>query len=259
MLRATCLLGAAAGLAMVVGGPWLAQPAAWVAWLTLLTLDAAVDLNYPWDCLLFEAGALALALPPTLPLPAIAAASPPSPLIRWAFRWLVFRVLFGFGKLKFIGSGPKDSCYVKSFCIGMPLPTPAGWSACRRALHCRIPPPSRVTAPAKTAAAAASSDGGGCRMNPPARGQVRAPPAAGAAPTRTCWDVRGRDTPAVRALLHWAASAPRRSWDHWPAGRHTAHRQLWVHMASITFNGLALQSHALQSHCEPIAGPSIGG
>eukprot|EP01052_Picozoa_sp_SAG31_P008788 SAG31_NODE_450_length_15512_cov_5.788555_7_plen_426_part_00 len=42
-------------------------------------------------------------------------------------RLCYYRVLFGFGKLKFVGSGPKDSCYIKSFCIGMPLPTPIGW------------------------------------------------------------------------------------------------------------------------------------
>jgi hypothetical protein len=49
--------------------------------------------------------------------------------VRWAYRWLLFRVLFGFGKLKFVGAGARDSCYVKSFLIGMPIPTRLGWWA----------------------------------------------------------------------------------------------------------------------------------
>jgi hypothetical protein len=53
-----------------------------VAWLTMLSLDGVVDLNYPWDCLLLEAGFLALFLPPALPLPALAAAAPPLPAVR---------------------------------------------------------------------------------------------------------------------------------------------------------------------------------
>ena len=48
----------------------------------MLSLDGVVDLNYPWDCLLLEAGFLALFLPPALPLPALAAAAPPLPAVR---------------------------------------------------------------------------------------------------------------------------------------------------------------------------------
>jgi hypothetical protein len=49
------------------------------------------------------------------------------PAVGWALRWLLFRVLFGFGKLKFVGTSPSDSCYIKSFLIGMPIPTKSAW------------------------------------------------------------------------------------------------------------------------------------
>jgi hypothetical protein len=129
VLRGVCGGGCACGLAMVYGGPF-APFAACVAWALLLSMDLVADLNYPWDCLLLEAGFLAMLLPATQPLAlGPGAVEPPSDGLAWAFRWLLFRVMFGFGKLKFVGTGPKDSCYVRSFLIGMPIPTPAAYFA----------------------------------------------------------------------------------------------------------------------------------
>ena len=84
-----------------------------LAWLCMLSLDGVVDLNYPWDCLLLEAGFLGLFLPATLPLAAgsLAATSAPLPGVAWAFRWLLFRVLFGFGKLVRTQSTPPPSTH----------------------------------------------------------------------------------------------------------------------------------------------------
>ena len=125
-LRGVCAAGFASGLAMIYGGTAgvVAVPLAWVA---MLSLAEVADLNYPWDCLLLEAGFLALLLPGTAALPALGAAAPPAASVAWALRWLLFRVLFGFGKLKFVGTSPKDSCYIKSFLIGMPIPTRSAW------------------------------------------------------------------------------------------------------------------------------------
>ena len=76
-----------------------------VAQLSLLSLDLPLDLHYPWDCLLYESGWLALLLPAptlgTLALPAL-----PGPLLAWGFRWLLFRLMLGFGKLKFYEKRP---------------------------------------------------------------------------------------------------------------------------------------------------------
>lgn len=50
----------------------------------------------------------------------------PSALHAWAFRYLLFRVLFGFGKLKFLGSGWRDRLYIKGFFICQPMVSPLG-------------------------------------------------------------------------------------------------------------------------------------
>lgn len=125
-LRGVCAAGVASGLAMVYGGP-IGSVGALLAWVAMLSMADVADLNYPWDCLLLEAGFLALLLPSATVLPNLGAAEAPSPAAAWALRWLLFRVLFGFGKLKFVGTGPKDSCYIKSFLIGMPIPTRSAW------------------------------------------------------------------------------------------------------------------------------------
>ena len=125
--------GALAGLGAVVGGAW--APALLAAsWAALLSMDGAA---YPWDSLLLEAGFLAIWLPATssladtsLHFPASASAtSAPSPLLSFAFRWLLFRVLVGFGKLKFVGSGWRDRLYIKNFIMNQPMVSMAGWLA----------------------------------------------------------------------------------------------------------------------------------
>ena len=70
-----------------------------LALITLLSFDIALDLSYPWDCLLFEAGWLALFLPaPQFIYGNFLVLEKPSLLLSFLFRWLLFRVMFGFGK-----------------------------------------------------------------------------------------------------------------------------------------------------------------
>ena len=99
-----------------------------VAILSLLSLDIALDLSYPWDCLLFEAGWLALFLPAPPPCwLQISVAQRPPWLLSFLFRWLLFRVVFGFGKLKFSGHSSRDNGYIKGFLIYQPIPSIFGW------------------------------------------------------------------------------------------------------------------------------------
>ena len=128
MLRAIVASGVLAGLVAVVGGPFT-PVALLVCWLAYLSLDKAVGLVYPWDALLLEAGFLALFLPPLLPLPSLAAVAEPAPLLAWAFSWLLFRVVFGFGKFKFSGADRHDTSYLHGFLINQPMPTRLGWYA----------------------------------------------------------------------------------------------------------------------------------
>ena len=125
-LRGVCAAGIASGIAMMYGGA-VGCAGALLAWVAMLSLADVADLNYPWDCLLLETGFLALLMPSAAVLPELSVTVTPSPAVSWTLRWLLFRVLFGFGKLKFFGTSAKDSCYIKSFLIGMPIPTRSAW------------------------------------------------------------------------------------------------------------------------------------
>lgn len=127
-LRALALAGMAGGLALVVGGPW-SPLAMGVCYVSYLSLDLAIGLIFPWDCLLFEVAFLGMFLPPTHLLPELASVTAPAPALAWAYRLAIFRVMFGFGKLKFIGATLKDLAYLRGFLVAQPLPSPLGWHA----------------------------------------------------------------------------------------------------------------------------------
>jgi hypothetical protein len=118
--------GIVAALAILVGGPQAPWAFA-VCYLAYLSLDRPMVLIYPWDCMLFEAGFWAMFLPATHVLPNFTAVEAPLPGIAWVYRLLVFRVMLGFGKHKFIGKTRHDSGFLKGFFINQPLPTPIGW------------------------------------------------------------------------------------------------------------------------------------
>ena len=115
---------AAAG--MILGGPvaWFCALYCWAMWLSL---HFPLRLIYPWDTVLLESGFLCLFLPATAPLPGLAAVALPHPLAPFLFQLLVFRVLFGFGKTKFLGIRRQDWNYTRYFLKNMPLCTPLGW------------------------------------------------------------------------------------------------------------------------------------
>lgn len=129
-LAALPWLGMAASLGIVVGGaaaPWLFA----ACYLIYLSLDRPMILVYPWDCVLFEAGFWGMFLPATRLLPSLESVAAPLPAIAWVFRLLVFRVMFGFGKHKFMGTTPQDKAFLKSFFVNQPLPNPLGWAAAK--------------------------------------------------------------------------------------------------------------------------------
>ena len=128
MLRLLTWGGIAAAGLLIYGGP-LSFWALLTCYLCYLSLDLAIGLIFPWDCLLFEAAVLGLFLPPTHALPELAAVAAPAPALAWAYRLLVFRVMFGFGKQKFMGAKREDMAYLKGFLINQPLLSPLGWYA----------------------------------------------------------------------------------------------------------------------------------
>ncbi len=125
-LQTMIIIGSLASLVVVYGGV-LSFPALLVCWLVYLSLDIAVGLSYPWDSVLFEAGFLALFLPSLPSLPQLQIEQLPHPAIAWAYRLLLFRLIFGFGKFKFWKSNWRDRGYFHSFMINIPLPSYGAW------------------------------------------------------------------------------------------------------------------------------------
>jgi hypothetical protein len=212
------LLGAGAAAGAALGGaaaPWLLA----FAWLVLLSIDAGPYFcYYPWDSLLLEAGFLALWLPPTHVLqPAALAAGDlgslclqalPSRLLAFALRWLLARLLLGFGKLKFIGSGWNDRLYIRGFLMGQPM--------CVRARACVY-----------------SSSGGLMTPPPPLQGDarrlVRVPGAwPGGVHCAAGGHVPGGDHPAVVPVRHGRRAPGGRGVHRGPHGGHPADGQLWL-------------------------------
>ena len=128
MLALLPVVGLGAACLVVFGGP-LSPYALLLCYVVYLTLDLPMGLIFPWDCLMFETALLGLFLPATLPLPELASTAAPVPALAWAYRILLFRVIFGFGKQKFIGSNSKDSAYLRGFLTAQPLPSILGWYA----------------------------------------------------------------------------------------------------------------------------------
>jgi len=124
-LQAVAAVGAAAGAVAVLGGAWspLWLGVAWVCLLSLSTVSSEW-LCYPWDCLLHEAGFLALFLPATWMM-GLTAQHEPHPYLFVLFRLLLARLLVGMGKKKFSTgwNNPENRLYIKAFLAWQPVPT----------------------------------------------------------------------------------------------------------------------------------------
>jgi hypothetical protein len=127
-LQLLCASGGIAAGSLIVGGPHAPWAFA-ICYLVYLSLDRALTLIYPWDCVLFEAGFWGIFLPATQLLPAVQAVSAPLPAVAWVYRLLLFRVMFGFGKHKFTGFTAQDAGFLKGFLVNQPLPSYLGWFA----------------------------------------------------------------------------------------------------------------------------------
>lgn len=125
-LRMMIIIGTISSLFVIYGGI-LSFPALLLCWLIYLSLDIAVGLSYPWDSVLYEAGFLALFLPHLQALPDSKVEALPHPALAWAYRFLLFRLIFGFGKFKFWKSNWRDQGYFRSFMVNIPLPSYGAW------------------------------------------------------------------------------------------------------------------------------------
>lgn len=124
-VRLLPVVGIGAGALAVYGGEY----GFWgllIGWVCLLSLDVCA-LMFPWDCMLLEVGFLALWLPAVEALPDGHATGLPLPAVAFMFRILVIRLMWGFAKIKFIGTRQGDQLYLQGFLTWMPMPSPAGW------------------------------------------------------------------------------------------------------------------------------------
>ena len=126
MLLALPIGGCLCALAVVFGGP-LGFWGLLGCYVIYLSIDKVIMLIFPWDCVLFELAFLGLLLPEWRALPELRATATPAPLLVWALRLVVFRVMFGFGKAKFAESTREDWGYLTGFLANQPLPTKVGW------------------------------------------------------------------------------------------------------------------------------------
>jgi hypothetical protein len=127
-LRGVVWLGLLAAASALVGGPQAPWALA-LCYIAYLSLDRAMTLIYPWDGLLLEAGFWGALIPATKLLPQLDCIAAPVAPLAWAFRLLTFRVLFGFGKHKFLGSTAQDRGFLRGFLATQPLPSYPGWFA----------------------------------------------------------------------------------------------------------------------------------
>jgi hypothetical protein len=127
-LKGLTLAGSGAALLAIYGGPF-SHWALLGCFVVMLSLERAMDLMYPWDALLLEMLAMGVLLPALEPLPGLRTLGEPLPVQALFFNALLVRLMWGFGKLKFLGATKRDHTYLREFLINQPMPSPLGWYA----------------------------------------------------------------------------------------------------------------------------------
>ena len=116
-LVAVCAIGCVGGLVMASG--YFTRAAAAVCWICYLSIVTAGQpfSNFQWDALLLESGFLALFAG--------------IPLVAWAYRFLLFRLMFESGLVKLLSHDPNwhDLHALRFHFFTQPLPTPVAWYA----------------------------------------------------------------------------------------------------------------------------------
>ncbi len=128
-LQAICLLGVGASLCVMANrAVGLALLLMWGFYLSLFNV-AQPFLGFQWDTLLLETGFLALFLVPWRRNKGTTGEPPPSPLVLFLFRFLLFRVVFTSGLVKIISQDPtwNDFTALYYHYETQPLPTWIGW------------------------------------------------------------------------------------------------------------------------------------
>lgn len=130
-LQLQCALGSLLAVLVIIGiAPAPCLFLLWVIYLSLATV-ARVFLGFQWDNLLLETGFLAIFLAPWQLLPRRSHGIPPSRLVLWLLRLLLFKLMFQAGCVKLLSGDAawRDLTALTLHYETQPLPTWIGWYA----------------------------------------------------------------------------------------------------------------------------------
>ncbi|HEY3930766.1 MAG TPA: lipase maturation factor family protein [Verrucomicrobiae bacterium] len=130
-LNFQCAAGTLFAILLIVGvapAPCLAL--LWLIYLSLSTVSRDF-LGFQWDNLLLEAGFLAIFFAPLQMLPKFSRETPPSKIILWLVRILLFKLIFSSGCVKLLSGDPnwRNLTALTFHYQTQPLPTWIGWYA----------------------------------------------------------------------------------------------------------------------------------
>jgi hypothetical protein len=128
-LQAQCAAGVVGAVLVVFGiAP---APSLFLLWLIYLSLTTVCRdfLSFQWDNLLLETGLVALFLAPWRWRPGLSRDLPPSRLVIWLLRWLLFRLMFASGYVKLLSRDPswQHLTALTVYYETEPLPTWIAW------------------------------------------------------------------------------------------------------------------------------------
>jgi lipase maturation factor 1 len=130
-LKLQCAAGSMLAALVIIGvAP---APCLFLLWLIYLSLTTVGRdfLGFQWDNLLLETGLLAMFLAPLQLRPRWHRTGPPSRLVLWVLRWLLFKLMFQSGCVKLLSGDPawRSLTALAFHYETQPLPTWIGWYA----------------------------------------------------------------------------------------------------------------------------------
>lgn len=126
-----CAAGAVLAMLLVLGiAPVPCLGLSWLLYLSLVTVGREF-LSFQWDNLLLETGFLAIFLAPLQWLPKFSREPPPSRLMLWLLRLLLFKLMFSSGCVKLLSGDPnwRDLTALTFHYYTQPLPPWTAWYA----------------------------------------------------------------------------------------------------------------------------------
>jgi predicted DCC family thiol-disulfide oxidoreductase YuxK len=130
-LNFQCAAGTVFSVLLIIGiAPTPCLALLWLFYLSLATVGRDF-LGFQWDNLLLEAGFLAIFLAPLQLLPYASREAPPSRIVLWLLRLLLFKLMFSSGCVKLLSGDPswRNLTALTFHYQTQPLPTWIGWHA----------------------------------------------------------------------------------------------------------------------------------